>query len=804
MGCQGIGMSAVLKKIPFSLIFKHMIKHRFTIPRLFYLVFAIVLFQVPVQKMLAQEPDNPFLCVGDYQTEDEAKQQLKRFSETYNNLEEWESRAGIIREGILKGAELSPLPEKQRINPIYRNTRAYEGYTVVNVAFESTPGVFVTGSLYKPTGIEGKVPAILCPHGHWSKDGNYGRYRPDMQKRCAMLAKMGAVVLSYDMVGYGEMREVGWVHRHPKTLKLQLWNSIRAVDFLCSLPEVDAERIGVTGASGGGTQTFLLAAVDNRIAVSVPAVMVSAHFFGGCVGESGMPIHRSKDHETNNVEISALAAPRPQLVISDGGDWTKNVPEVEYPYIQNIYRLYGKADLVENAHFPDEGHDYGFSKRRAMYPFMAAHLGLDTKMVLDENGEFDETGVVIEEPYQLHVFNSTFPFPVTAVASNDLAWDFDIAKSPVVYINNFIENGSTMDWEKGSDGTIYIHQNYDYQREVFNRQNNHIHFLLLAQAGADVPIVFNDYSSIYNGRMNYNTTNINYCVVSNDGKNWRHVPGELLNSNKRMKIMFHMDSDSLYIAGVEPYRVSDLHKLLFKIKNDDRIDIETIGKSVEGRDLHIIRIGNETAPHSVFIRVRAHPWEPGGNWVSEGIIDKLLQRTKEVDDYLKNYCVYILPMANIDGVVHGKARYNMNGMDLNRGLEKPADPVLSPEVYHMEQWFEKMIGKGTKPDLAIDFHNDDGGPLIFEPPANADSVIYVNHMKNLEKLLRKDTWFRERAVTRSPGGGITQRYGIEWFVYELNAGWIEGLQKRPLSEDWILLGKQLCGVFDAYFKNIEK
>ena len=163
MGCQGIGMSAVLKKIPSSLKYKQMIKHCFTIPRLFYLVFAIVLFQVPVQKMLAQEPDNPFLCVGDYQTEDEAKQQLKRFSETYNNLEEWESRAGIIREGILKGAELSPLPEKQRINTIYRNPRAYEGYTVANVAFESTPGVFVTGSLYRPTGIEGKVPAILCP-----------------------------------------------------------------------------------------------------------------------------------------------------------------------------------------------------------------------------------------------------------------------------------------------------------------------------------------------------------------------------------------------------------------------------------------------------------------------------------------------------------------------------------------------------------------------------------------------------------------------------------------------------------------
>jgi hypothetical protein len=282
------------------------------------------------------------------------------------------------------------------------------------------------------------------------------------------------------------------------------------------------------------------------------------------------------------------------------------------------------------------------------------------------------------------------------------------------------------------------------------------------------------------------------------------MPGELLNSDKRMPIIFHLERDSLYVASVEPYRVSDLNQLLFRIKNEDRIAIETIGRSVEGRDLNIIRIGKETAPHRVFIRVRAHPWEPGGNWVSEGIIRKLLERSEEVDAYLKNYCVYILPMANIDGVVHGKARYNMNGMDLNRGLEKPSDPVLSPEVYSMEQWFEEMIGKGMKPDLAIDFHNDDGGPLIFEPPANADSVIYVDHMKTLEKLLRNDTWFTERAVTRSPGGGITERYGIEWLTYELNAGWIAGLHKRPLSDDWILLGEQLCGVFDAYFKAIEK
>ena len=397
-------------------------KKHLLISRVFQFCCLIFLFQVVVYNTLAQEQDKSMLCVGNYQTEEEAIQQLKRFSESYHSLAEWEDRAKIIREGILSGAELSPFPEKTMQKVYYRNQREYNGYFVINVAFESLPGVFVTGSLYKPSNINGKVPAILCPHGHWQKPGDYGRYREDMQKRCAMLAKMGAIVLSYDMVGYGEMREAGWVHKHPKTLKLQLWNSIRAIDYLTSLPEVDEGRIGVTGASGGGTQTFLLTAIDDRIAVSVPAVMVSAHFFGGCVCESGMPIHKSALHETNNAEIAALAAPLPQLIISDGEDWTKNVPEVEFPYIRKVYKLYGKSDQLEYAHFPDEGHDYGISKRKAMYPFMAKHLGLDFKGICDKNGEVDESGVVIEDPYMLHVFNSVFPMPENLIKSNDLAW----------------------------------------------------------------------------------------------------------------------------------------------------------------------------------------------------------------------------------------------------------------------------------------------------------------------------------------------------------------------------------------------
>ena len=353
------------------------------------------------------------LCQGAYWTEDEAAAMLKKWATEWTTSADWEKRAEVIRQGLITGMKYDQMPKTgSDFKTIIHSTREMDGYIVENIAFESFPGFYITGNLYRPLKTDKKSPAILSPHGHWDDR----RMSEDVQKRCACFAKMGAVVFAYDMVGYGDSKQVS--HGIPVALVLQTYNGKRVLDYLVTRPDVDAELIGITGESGGGTQTIMLTALDNRIKVSVPAVMVSAYFFGGCTCESGMPVHKSDHHQTSNVEIAALAAPRPMLLISDGGDWTKNTPRIEMPYLQKVYALYGAESKLDNAHFPGERHGYEATKRFPVYNFFGNYLKLNAGRIYNEKG-FDESFVKVLSKEDLCVFNDKHPLPANALQGDE-------------------------------------------------------------------------------------------------------------------------------------------------------------------------------------------------------------------------------------------------------------------------------------------------------------------------------------------------------------------------------------------------
>ncbi len=293
----------------------------------------------------------------------------------FTNLQAWERRKAFLRNQILVSGGLSPMPEKTSLHAQIFGKIEQKDYTVEKVLIETLPGFYLGGNLYRPRNGRAKHPGILNPHGHWP----YGRLEnqplysgPSLG---ISLARQGYVVFAYDMVGYTDTIQLP--HRFGSAeqrlwsfgpLGLQLWNSIRSLDFLSSLDDVDATRLGVTGASGGATQAFLLAAVDDRVQFASPVNMVSAIMQGGdlCENAPGLRI------DTSNVEIAAMFAPRPMLLVSATGDWTRNVPKEEYPAIRRIYDLYGKGDQVEVVQI-DQVHNFNELSREAVYRFFAEH-----------------------------------------------------------------------------------------------------------------------------------------------------------------------------------------------------------------------------------------------------------------------------------------------------------------------------------------------------------------------------------------------------------------------------------------------
>jgi hypothetical protein len=331
-------------------------------------------------------------------------------------LKEWQQRATALRRQIQVAVGLWPLPTRTPLNARVHGTVERDDYVVDKLVFESIPGHFVTGSLYRPKNNPGRLPAVLSPHGHWPG----GRFQDSgdkaaraaiasgaepfesaahhpLQARAVHLARLGVITFLYDMEGYADSVQIPRAVSHElkaarprmngdrewglyspqaelhlqSVMGLQSWNSIRALDYLTSRDDVDASRIGVTGESGGATQTLMVAALDDRPAAFFPAVMVSTHMQGGCTCENASYLRIG----TNNAEIASLAAPRP-VGMTAADDWTKEFATDGYPDVQKVFALTGAPDHVLLRPFLQFEHNYNGVARAVMYDWFNRHLRL--------------------------------------------------------------------------------------------------------------------------------------------------------------------------------------------------------------------------------------------------------------------------------------------------------------------------------------------------------------------------------------------------------------------------------------------
>ena len=326
--------------------------------------------------------------------EDEGRMMLDYLSSLYNNKVEWELRRDSLRREVRQRLEIDAFLDSCVLGKaLLSKIRKHDGYTTQNICIELTPGQHLFGTIYAPYGLNKKEKIknkkhalIVCPDGHWPM-----RYRKDEQQRLGTLARMGAVCVDFDLYGWGESeKEVGAEAHHTSRAHVyQAACGYVLLDYMLkSRKDIDPERVGVMGGSGGGTHTVLLSLLDERVTASAPVVHLASHFDGGCPCESGKPVQLAGGG-TCEPELAAIMAPKPMLVVSDGGDWTSSVPTLEFPFLQRIYGFYDAKDKVRNVHLPNERHDFNENKRQAVYDFFIDVFGLDRQML-------DESKITIE------------------------------------------------------------------------------------------------------------------------------------------------------------------------------------------------------------------------------------------------------------------------------------------------------------------------------------------------------------------------------------------------------------------------
>lgn len=309
--------------------------------------------------------------------------------------QDWQQRQSAVRESLWKMA--GPFPEKTKLNAKITGTVKKNGYKVENVIYESLPGFYVTASLFIPDKIKKPAPAILFCCGHTS-----AVYRVELyQLPLLNLVKKGFVVLAIDPIGQGERLQYydpakgesvigGSTAEHSyasvqvfllaKSLaRYFIWDGIRGIDYLVSRKEVDPKRIGVHGLSGGGTQTAIISALDERVAASAPAGYITSYrrlmeSIGVQDGEQNF--YHETSEGIDHADLIEARAPRPTLIMATTRDFFSIQGTREtYAELKRVYTLFGKPDNIEITEDNDV-HNYTKKNREAMYAFFQKHLQL--------------------------------------------------------------------------------------------------------------------------------------------------------------------------------------------------------------------------------------------------------------------------------------------------------------------------------------------------------------------------------------------------------------------------------------------
>ena len=359
-------------------------------------------------------------------------------------LEEWTSRREGYRQELREMLGLSPMPERTDLKATITGTLDHELFTVEKLHFQSMPGFYVTGDLYLPKNVKGRAPTILyvCGHGQVKKNGiSYGN-KTSYQHHGEWFARNGYVCLTIDTVQLGELEGIHhgtyregmwwWNARGYTSAGAEAWNCIRALDYLQTRPEVDPERIGVSGRSGGGAYSWWISALDERIKCSVPVAGITDlrnHVTDGAVEGHCDCMFMVNTYRWDYAKVAALVAPRPLLLSNSDKDTIFPLDGVMrvHNQVAHIYNLYGAADkfgvlITEGPH--KDTQDLQVPEFRWMNRWLKGDTGT-VGMVAEKLFEVEQLKVFEKLPANertTKIYESFIPMATNAVPATTSEW----------------------------------------------------------------------------------------------------------------------------------------------------------------------------------------------------------------------------------------------------------------------------------------------------------------------------------------------------------------------------------------------